>query len=243
MNTLIIKVPLRGWMLLKILVLWSLSIVGFGLVSICYAAPQPTASKVPAASTHSEDDDEIPAYEKVKPKWALELTYAQNTFTKSPTIANSSVSIQGASIIFEYQPPFVQKYGVLGLGAMASVYNVSPSSVLTQSLLSFFSAGAQIRYQAKYFREQPVVPYFGYGFEYFEYQFINANWSNFIRSGPIVGIMFLINAFDHDSAHELFVDSGIARTYIVAETRGSSSGDQTLAISPLDWFFGIRFEF
>ncbi len=203
------------------------------------ATPTSTSSGMPAAGPDDSDSDSGDAL----PDFAGQVAFAPETFTQSPTIAHSSVTVHALNSTFEYQPHFLQKYGVFGVGVIGGLYFITPQGVVTNSFLDFYSVGAQLRYQLRYFAEQPVVPFFGYAAEYFRYHNINAGVQSISQNGPFLGLMFLLNDLDKDAMRNLYRDNGVSRVYAVAEARGSSSGDQTLPWSPRTWFFGVRAEF
>lgn len=196
-----------------------------------------------SASIQDYKKIEIPNYKTAHPKWGLEAVYAPSTFSKAPQIAASALTVNSFSVSFEYQPPIIQAMGVVSLVATAGTYFVEPQGSLTAGGQDFYSYGAQFRYQAKYFTDQPLVPFVGYGIEYFRYHFTNSSLQDFNRSGPIVGIMLSTSFLDSHAMQEFYQDWGVSRAYAVAEMRSSSSGDETLPTSPKTWYLGIRLEF
>jgi hypothetical protein len=206
------------------------------------SAPTPEAPPIVGASVLSADDI-TPPYQLALPTFATQLAVAPDVFTKSPTIANSSVSVHGLAATFEYQPQAWQKYGVFDIGAIGGVYIITPQGVVTSSALDLFSIGVQFRYQARFYQEQPIVPFVGYAAEYFHYENINGASQSLNQNGPMAGLMFLLNDLDPTAMRDLYKEDGISRIYLVVEARGTSSGNQTLPWSPSDWYFGIRTEF
>jgi hypothetical protein len=185
----------------------------------------------------------IPSYRDAHPQFGVEVTFAPNTFTRAPQIQQSDITITSFTLGLEYQPPIVQKLGVFGIGATTGLYMVSPAGTLTANGADFYSYGGQVRYQAKFLQDQVVVPFIGYGVEYFRYHFTNSSVQDFNRSGPLVGLMFSTAILDRQAMQELYQDWGVSRAYALVELRGSSSGDETIPTNPKTWFFGLRVEF
>lgn len=215
-------------------------------------APSPAPERLPQpAATPSANDswvaDELYDAPKRKdesriPSWGLMLGFAPHTFTKAPQVASSSVSIYATSVGVDYELPLPPRLGILGVGATASLFFVTPPDVLTNQGQLFASAGLLVRYQARYFDDQPFVPYLGYGDEFIHYHFVNGGSQNLEELGPLVGLMFLLNTLDPRSADELRRSSGILRSYFFIEARGTTSGDTTIPFSPAAWYFGLRLE-
>ena len=79
----------------------------------------------------------------------------------------------------------MQQYGIFGIGPTLSLYPIFKDPV-TGHFSSLYSAGGLIRYQAHYFKRQPIVPVLAYSWEYFGYTFSDLTTGGFLMSGPTV---------------------------------------------------------
>ncbi|MCC7440986.1 MAG: hypothetical protein IT285_05110, partial [Bdellovibrionales bacterium] len=126
-------------------------------------APAPAPQSIAAGSRLSRAELRerlIPRYQRHRPQWAIGLLSSLKAFGSEGAAgtASSSTNIIAAALQVEFQPRFLQKFGVLGLGPTLAVY---PAGSLTSSVTELFSFGGQIRYQALMFREKPVLPVAG----------------------------------------------------------------------------------
>ncbi len=123
---------------------------------------------------------------------------------------------------------------------------VGPNFTYAQGLGSFtrqiFAPGAQVRYQARFFREQLLVPMAGYELRYARYLFPEAQGA-LTAKGPFFGALLLMNFLEPDAATEAFIEHGVSRTYLVAELHLLSGNDATVSLAGRSLFFGLRFEF
>ena len=209
------------WIFFSFLSLVWLSLIFSGLP--CFAAE--------SANSH------VPFYQNENPLWGLELSGSLNAFAGGTLISTLGLDkVRSASLEFEFQPPFVQKIGVIALGPSFQLY---PSG----SLANIWSVGGQVHYQARFFREQPLVPLMGYRLEYWNYRSSTISPSHFIAQGPFFGALFLLNVLEPESASEFFINFGILRSYLVAELRYLTGNDNQISLDGKSYYFGLRFEF
>ena len=128
----------------KIFILASFAI--FLAQSLARAA---TGTGTGGASAQSSEQPPPPDYKTALPQFGVELSYSPGTFSRSPTVSSSSVSVSTFSAGLDYQPAIFQKYGVFGIGANGGLYILSPQGVLTSSLTDFYAVGGQLKYQAR----------------------------------------------------------------------------------------------
>jgi len=185
----------------------------------------------------------VPIYQRVKPQWAMEIAASMKALGTQPSVGGlpGTAKIKAVSLQMEYQPKEIQDYGVLSIGPNASIYPITPRS-LANGLFGLWSLGAQVRYQARYFREQPIVPMAGYGAEYAFYD-LNGSKGNLLATGPMLGAMLLLNVIDSSTAAEFYVNHEVARSYLVAEYRSLRGSSDVVNFSGSSVFFGLRFEF
>lgn len=184
-----------------------------------------------AGDSFAERDRRYPYVQTARPKWALELTGGF-------ALPGGSFAMGGGALRAEWQPPWTQAGGILSIG---------PALDYTLGLLGG-GIGGVIRYQARYFRNQPIVPFGGYtALCYISSTSLadpTAQLSASLVHGPFVGGQIFLNFFDQDAASEFYVDFGILRSYLIAEVRflqGIAAGLPT-ANSPT-YYAGLRFEF
>jgi len=185
-----------------------------------------------------------PRFQYERPAWAVHLQGALSAFGPNPSISGrSDESIRAAQLLLEWQPKSIQIIGVLGLGLTLSNYLVLPQGELTSSALGLVSAGAQARYQFRYFRNQWVVPYAGVGQEYIRYQ-LSSGTGSLLGLNTFAGAMLLLNALEPGAAAEAYATSGILRTYLSVEYRSRSGAENDLmALNAGSYYAGLRFEF
>jgi hypothetical protein len=190
-----------------------------------------------------------PAYQVVRPQWGVQLSGAPAAFSGTALVpAQGTSQATGLTILAEYQPAFLQSIGVIGIGPSFNVYPIFYGNS-TSNPFAIFSGGAQIRYQARFFREQPVVPIAAYGFEYLRYQYVANNGVQgasgaMLISGPTLGAWILLNVIDSATASQMYLSTGIVRTYLTVEWKNMTGSDGTATVvSGGSFYAGLRFEF
>jgi hypothetical protein len=195
------------------------------------------------AQAEDAADPRIPIYQRVRPQWAIEIEGSLSALGGNPSIPNiGSAEARAVLLQFEYQPALIQSAGILGLGPVAALYPMSTTGI-TNGTLGMYAIGGQARYQARFFREQPIVPMGGYELEYLSYRLADGRSGSFINKGLFFGAMFLLNILDSDAAAEFFVNYGVCRTYLVGELRLSRGGDSVITLDGSSYYAGLRFEF
>ena len=202
-----------------------------------------------AEGSRSSVEAEVPIYSRVTPRYSFGVEFTSQALgSNSNVIDLGAGKLRGFTLHWEYQPESIQKYGVLAFGPLLSVYpatqpgGLSPASGVTDSFTSIFSYGMQIRYQLIYFKGQPIVPEVGYRLEYLRYAVNGKPSGGFLISGPMVGVMVLLNGLEPPAASAMYADNGICRTYLVAEGWSATGSDVNTQVSGQSLFFGLRFE-
>jgi hypothetical protein len=186
---------------------------------------------------------QTPHFQLLPPEMGLELAVSPNAFGRHALVSQQGDSpLYGASLQVEYQPSFFQRYGILSVGMAFNGYPGFKSEI-SPAVMALWSIGAQIRYQARYFLEQPVVPMVAYSGEWLNYQFTGGPTGKLIAGGPSVGLWFLLNILEPTSAAQMYLSSGILRSYLVAEYRMLTGNDSNIALSGGSYYGGFRFEF
>jgi hypothetical protein len=193
-------------------------------------APESMAQRVSKAELREQL---TPTYQRTRPQWAFGLWGSIQALGSEGAAGAgaSNTGVAAAQVEVEFQPKFLQKYGVLGVGPSFTFY---PSSTLGTTV---WGVGGQARYQLRYFREQPIVPVAGYSLE------IVNNGSTLTAQGPLFGAWLLLNVADEESAASFFTDYGICRSYLVAEMRLITGDGTQIHFGGSTLYFGVRLEF
>jgi hypothetical protein len=180
----------------------------------------------------------------VRPNWGASITGSVGALGAADVTPFQAGSVARAlEIQVEYQPAFLQSIGVLGVGPNVSIIPLGSDGTVTNSPISIWSAGGQIRYQARYFREQPIVPFASFEMQYMTYHLLNGAEGAALLMGPSFGGMILLNFLEPSSAAELYISDGISRSYLVGEYKILEGNGGKISVSGGSVFFGLRFEF
>ncbi len=234
------------------------------------ALPEPSISPSPSPSPVAKRKSLVVDIDALRPQFGIQLFtspslidnkkarqfFTQQGFTGgtdstgNPTAPTPSISAIG--LMLDYQPAFMQFFGVLDLGASIAINPIFPTpNTYVNSILSLYSAGLQARYQLRFFRGQPLVPMIGYYADAFSYSFsgstalgdsINLSGRTMIH-GRIVGAWLLLNWIEPTVAREYFIDSGASRSYLTFEARELLSNGPSFNVSGWSYLFGFRSEF
>lgn len=146
------------------------------------------------------------------------------------------------SMALEYQPEFIQRFGVLGIGIMGGFTQTETYNSTGPALKSLWLWGGQVRYQARFFGNQFIVPQVGYSYVQYQYK-TNVGSGAFGTHGPMAGLWFYLNSIDKDSARSAYQKFGLSRTYLVAEVRRVHGGNNRFYVNDTTYNLGLRFEF
>ena len=194
--------------------------------------------------TKKRKDSRIPGYTLAPPNWAVQILGSAKALGGKDLVTEQAGSpTRSAQVSFSYQPPVIQKAGVLSLGVQGGIFPISTDVRVASKVWSVWSAGLDLRYQARYFREQPVVPFLGLTYQRLAYRFESGASGVATLTGPVFGGMVLLNVLEPDAASEFYIRQGILRSYLVAEIQSLSGTSKELSISGRSYFFGLRFEF
>jgi hypothetical protein len=223
-------------------------------------APEPSATSEPTKESGSEArgalvveakrEHGVPPYQLARPNWAFELSAAGNALGSSGFAPEQAGDpCRALQLQFEYQPSFIQSIGVLGIGLTGAIYpitvagDLAPDTNVVNGVASVWSVGAEVRYQARFFREQPVVPVGGFEADWLHYHFTDSQAGSPVISGPFAGLMVLLNIFEPTVAAEAYITQGIARSYLVVEYKLLSGSDSLVSVSGGEFYAGFRLEF
>lgn len=203
--------------------------------SITHASTQSISSTSP----------ETISYQNFRPQWGLELQGAALNDRELTQIQNGKkYSMYSLGLQWEFQPRFIQTIGVLGAGLSLGAHPGQIAEGKVKSDLIFaWSAGGQVRYQARFFENQWIVPMVAYSAEIMNYQLRATPVGRLMTRGPTLGAWILLNALDTKSGRTLFYDYGVARTYLVAEMKTMTGQDTVVKTNGRTYYVGLRFEY
>lgn len=128
--------------------------------------------------------------------------------------------------------------GVLSAG-ISGEYYFTPKDA---SLQKAYSIGAQLRYQARFFENQLLVPMAAYSAESFFYKIKGGPSDRLIARGPTLGVWLYLNAIDSGTARSARDDLGISRTYVTLERRTLEGARGAVTLSGSTYQVGLRIE-
>ena len=221
------------------------------------AAPQVEQLKPTSPTTQSQKKENAPQvssllgyprYQLHRPEWAFQFSFSPRAFSgQSLTAQQGNHPTYAYHLSIEYQPRFLQSIGVFGIGPTATLYSF-PNAQVTSNFYSVSSYGGRVRYQARYFREQILVPMVSYSWEFLNYNFVNptaggAPIKDRVRlQGPTFGLWLLLNPLDRKSANSLYLNTGITRTYLTLEAKREQATVSQSSINNWSYFAGLRLE-
>ena len=213
----------------------------------------PLAPPVSAEAESTQPNEQVQAtlrggmakdYQLQRPNWGTQLSFSPGGLGGTDISGGQGLVPRGFSFSGEFQPQFLQSIGVFSLGPSFAVYPLlPPNQGIENSPYGVWSFGGQFKYQARFFREQLVVPVVGYDIEKLSYSLLALGNGSFTISGPEFGLYILMNSLEPSAAYDFYKDSGILRTYLTAEIRSLKGSNPNLAISGTSYYFGIRTEF
>ena len=186
----------------------------------------------------------IPRFQQTRPQWAIIFNASLKALGTQPVLpGQGTYNLAGYNAQFEFQPAFLQRFGILSFGPSLSIYPITSNANVTKNALSIWSYGGQIRYQARFLREQWVVPTVSYNFENLNYNLNGGTQGRMYLTGITYGGMFLLNVVDEDAASQFYINYTVSRSYLVAEFRSLSGSDANITLVGSSLFFGLRIEY
>jgi hypothetical protein len=206
-----------------------------GLFTTLLALAGSTAMAADSQKTIYNYGENYGGERREKSQWGFQLE-GSAALMGNQAISDGPISstMHTAGIMAEFQPRALQGFGVPSFGITAFGYpGASPKGSLNQDLLFGYSAGVQVRYQARFSSEQFIVPTISYSLNYFGYNTRTNGTGGFLAQAPAGGLWFCLNKIDQETADRFYKDEGIARTYLTAEARELVGGDSSLVMSGL----------
>ena len=187
------------------------------------------------------DDPRVPRFTRQRPYLAFEFSGSLRAFKDRGALAGTQ-PIRAITGSIHIQPTFTQAMGIFSFGPAVSLYPFLPRLSATPSGFSIWGAGGQVQYQARYFREQILVPVVGYTAEMMQYKFSDGPKGQLTTKGPYFGLYLLLNALEPRAASDFFANHGVLRSYLVAELRNLEGTDANLTLGGSSVYFGFRIE-
>ncbi len=213
----------------------------------------PSSGKSSANVVDVSTDEPIPEYQLARPNFAVQLLGSLNALGGAPAVTTLPNSKAAAIVMdVDYEPSFLQSIGVVAIGVGGGILPVSSGDAnvtIQSSTGSFWQVGGHIKYQARLFREQIIVPTVGYTWERMTYKLsATDNYDGFdgnvSYNYPSFGAMFLLNVLEPRQANELYHDWHIKRTYLAYELRSLTAKEGTrFPGNGATHYFGLRVEF
>ena len=245
--------------------------------SLVDSAPTPMNSndgETPAPADESTTRlfaDRPRAYDYERPSWAFQMGVTLQGLGKPYRLTGDpySYNVRGATLEFDYEPKFLQAFGVFSIGPNLSYFGTSGITTpdaqisppqLTQGL-GLWSYGISARYQARFVNGQKFVPYAGFEAQNFSYKLLGVAPTNGSAptvdpntggtywkgsswvSGPVIGAMLLLNWLEPEMAQETYNNWGLKRSYLFAEGKVLNSTDHVVDTDGAAIYFGFRIEY
>lgn len=204
-------------------------------------------ASVPAVSQTSRPERASERKKADLPNFALQLTGSVKAFGGS-TISPAQQGIKSGAMLIqlEYQPSFLQHFGIFSIGPSFGTYptlgTAQGDEKVTPGFFSITGIGGQVRYQLHYFNDQFIVPYASYEAQSLSYRINQGGSGRLTVAGGSGGLSLLLNRLAPSEAIDMKQDLGISRSYLVVEGKYLYGTDQNVRVSGTSVFFGLRFE-
>jgi hypothetical protein len=190
-----------------------------------------------------------PSYRDAYPTIGFGVSLAPNAFnSKQLAPQQNGEGARGLEFLLDWQPRFLQGvWGLVDFGPYVTIYPINTSIFAagdgtTKDLFSVWEPGGQVRYQARFVKEQFLVPVVAYGISVLHYGFGSptpTTTGSITMNNFTVGAWLLLNTFSTESAAEFYDNWGVSRSYLTFDYRTMSGSGTTLSSA----FFGLRMEF
>jgi hypothetical protein len=190
-----------------------------------------TPSVPPSPRRRSGRNHSIPFYLQKKTWLGVQFSGAL-----SNALGSSSLAAKGGTLSFEFQPPWTQVIGIIGLGANFSYFK----SEAATRLLGY---GAQFSYQARWFPNQWIVPVVTYSLNSLQYALAGGASGTLSTPGLTYGARLFLSALDPGAAAEFYNGYKVARAYLTIETGTQNASNADLSLGGRATTLGLRLEF
>jgi hypothetical protein len=181
------------------------------------------------------------------PNLALQLSGTPRAFGGS-TISPAQQGVRSGAFLLqlEYQPDFLQHFGIVSFGPSFGTYptlgTTQNNKKVTSSFFSLTEVGGQARYQFRYFNEQFLVPYVTYEAQSLGYRINDGGSGRLTLAGGSAGLSLLLNTFAPAEGNDFYRNLGVSRSYFIVEGKYLSGSDENVQASGTSVYFGLRFE-
>jgi hypothetical protein len=138
-----------------------------------------------------------------------------------------------------------QSIGAFSIGPNLALFNpeLTPAAISSSPLN--LMAGVTLRYQAKWFLNQPVVPTASVAWNYHRLKsaFVVAPYATGSGVSVAAGLLLHLGWIDRHTAKEAFQSLGMTRAYLSLELEKTNFQNQVFSLDALFYLFGVRFEF
>jgi hypothetical protein len=189
---------------------------------------------------------EAQAKSSSKPHYAIHLVGSLSPLGGTPDVPGATLDQTRAyavSLGLEYQPEFLQTFGVVSFGPVVDGYFFSGKpAVVESSKVGLYGLGGTIKYQGYWMDRQILVPYFGYQLSSYKYSFIDGSSGRMMSGGIFGGVMFLLNVLAPQEAFEGMQSSGLTRSYLTFELKNLTGTSEHMTMGGMQIYFGLRLE-
>lgn len=203
----------------------------------------------PSAQGQVEDwDPDVPRRYQQPTDFAFSLAFSPRAYGRSTEEIDLGVyRTNGIEAQIEWMPRITQNIGMFGVGGTAAIYPVTEGHNTmpvgrTQNAWSVWSMGGILRYQARYLRRQILVPYAAISVETLRYRLRDNTNGTLFLAGPRVGLYLFADLIDEEAAAWMYLNSGVARTYLLGEMRLHSGNNTAFKFDGTGYFLGVRVE-
>jgi len=184
-------------------------------------------------------DPNLPWYQSLKSNWGIQIRTGINGFPSADGNGNLYL------FSYEWMIPF-QKAGIFSLGANLGLLPLQAptTSIVSSNLLNPF-VGAQLRYQLKVFKNQPLVPTGALTYDYYRIKNNNPvlNFVSGFQIGYSFGLMLNLTWIDQMTARDAHRSIGLTKAYLTAEIFQSEFQNAAFYLNSRFYLFGLRTEF
>jgi hypothetical protein len=214
------------------------------------------ASDSESGTSTKKYDRTIPMYEREKPSWGVDIhsslqAFSRPIYSEQLNSAGAGTGVEESSDVvnfgfgLEYQPQFLQGIGLVSIGPSFNSYILQPAGDITNGAFSIYAFGISAKYQLNYFRGQPIVPFVGFEAQMIHYKFersdLDTGWTT--AAGLTFGALIGLNWMEPSAAHTLWAETGIKRSYLVAEVKNLVAPEALLSSDGPALYFGLRLEY
>jgi hypothetical protein len=184
-------------------------------------------------------DPKIPWFQSLRSSWSVSFKAGFQGFPVNDGGGNLYLASG------DWMIPF-QKAGILSVFIQGGLAPLSaPSMTLSQSNLLNPVIGGGLRYQLKFFPNQPLVPTASLSYDYYRLKTTNPTTSTVSAAQPAFGYGVFLNLgwLDPVTARGAYQSLGLTKFYLTAEIHHTDFQNSAVSMNSKIYLFGIRTEF